>query len=186
MNHSHDALSRVYAERKRRRDENTIILIRQLREDGISYRVRAAEALGTCGGDEVVLHLIRAAENDSEPDVRFMAIRSLGRRGGPRAVDPLIGMLAAGDKWIRMEAVRALGAIGDPSATRAVGELCSDTVVPVRQAVAEALGNLGSKGCSVALEVLCADADPGVRTAARQSRSRCMAGDAVPDTSSFL
>lgn len=176
MNHRDDALSRLYAERKRRRDENTGILIRQLREDGISYRVRAAEALGTCGGDEVVPHLIRAAEEDPEPDVRFMAIRSLGRRRDPLAVVPLTRMLTAGDKWIRMEAVKALGEIGDPSATRAVSELCSDTAVSVRRAVAEALGKLGDEGCSVALEVLCADGEPEVRTAARQSLARWNGG----------
>lgn len=186
MNHRDDALSRVYAERKRRRDENTVILIRQLKEDGISYRVRAAEALGTCGGDEVVPHLIRAAEEDPEPDVRFMAIRSLGKRRDTLAVVPLIRMLTTGDKWIRMEAVKALGAIGNPSAADAVSALCYDTAVPVRRAVAETLGTIGCEECSTALEILCDDAEPVVRMAARKALSQCMEGNNRPDTASFL
>ena len=173
MNNWDDAVSRVYAERERRKDENTVLLIRQLKEDGISYRVRAAEALGTCGGDEVVPHLIRAAEEDAELDVRFMAIRSLGRRGDPLAVDPLIGMLDGDDKWIRMEAVKALGDIGDPSAVTHVSCLCHDPSDPVRRAVAEALGKIGSAACKPVLETMLNDEDLEVRTAARKSLSRC-------------
>lgn len=179
MNDREDALFWVYAERDRRRDENVGILIRQLKEDGISYRVRAAEALGICGGDEVVAHLIRAAEDDPETDVRFMAIRSLGKRRDPLAIVPLTGMLTAGNKWIRMEAVKALGAIGDPSAARPVGRLCRDPADPVRKAVAEALGEMASEACRSALEVLIDDADPVVRTAAWKSLSRCGTGDTL-------
>lgn len=179
MTNRDDALSRVYAERERRRDENAIILIRQLREDGISYRVRAAEALGMCGGDEVVPHLIRAAEDDPEPDVRFMAIRSLGIRRDPLAVATLIGMLGDSDKWIRMEAVKSLGAIGHPSASIPVSNLCCDTVDQVRRAVAEALGKIGSEACRTALEMMLDDEDPVVQTAARRSLSLCESGGTV-------
>ncbi|WAI00908.1 HEAT repeat domain-containing protein [Methanogenium organophilum] len=181
MTNRNDALSRLYTERERRRDENTLILICQLREDGISYRVRAAEALGICGGGEVVPHLIRAAEDDPEPDVRFMAIRSLGKRKDPLAVDPLIGLLACSDKWIRMEAVKALGAIGHPSASSPVGNLCCDPAEPVRRAVAEALGKIGSDACRSTLEMMLDDEDPVVRTAARQSLSLCGSGGTAPE-----
>ncbi|WFN35077.1 HEAT repeat domain-containing protein [Methanogenium sp. S4BF] len=166
-----DPVYRVYAERERRRDENARILIRQLTEDGISYRVRAAEALGTCGGDVVVPHLIRAAEDDPEPDVRFMAIRSLGKRRDPLAAEPLIRMLAIGDKWIRMEAVKALGDIGHPSAALSLMNLCDDTAVPVRRAVAEALGKIECEACMSALEMMTNDEDSGVRSAARRALS---------------
>lgn len=166
-----DPVYRVYAERERRRDENARLLIRQLTEDGISYRVRAAEALGICGGDEVVPHLIRAAENDPEPDVRFMAIRSLGKRRDFLATVPLIRMLGPGDKWIRMEAVKALGDIGDPSASVYLIPLCDDTAVQVRRAVAEALGKIDSEACPPALERMTDDEDAGVRSAARRALS---------------
>ena len=166
-----DSLNRVYAERERRRDENTGLLIQQLTEDGISYRVRAAEALGTCGGDEVVPHLIRAAENDPESDVRFMAIRSLGKRRDPLAVDPLIHLLTSRDKWIRMEAVKALGDIGHPSACLPLSHLCDDTACQVRRAVADSLGKIGNEACASAISVMLDDEDSVVRSVARRSLS---------------
>ena len=176
-----DPVYRVHAERERRRDENARILIRQLTDGGISYRVRAAEALGTRGGDEVVPHLIRAAEDDPEPDVRFMAIRSLGKRKDPLATEPLIRMLAIGDKWIRMEAVKGLGDIGNPSASCPLIRLCDDTAVQVRRAVAEALGKIDCEVCTPALQMMTNDEDSGVRSAAWRSLSSHRYDDNLPE-----
>ncbi|MGZ6265706.1 MAG: HEAT repeat domain-containing protein, partial [Candidatus Limnocylindrales bacterium] len=60
--------------------------------------------------------LIKALVYEKEAAVRTGAAGSLGRIGGPRAVQPLISALGDADKRVRHAAIGALGRIGDRGA----------------------------------------------------------------------
>ena len=60
----------------------------------------------------------QAIENlvDENKNIRQQAVRTLGKIGGPRAVDPLIQAMNDNDKGVRYWAILALGKIGDKRA----------------------------------------------------------------------
>src|SRR5262249_24431166 len=80
-------------------------LIRALEnDDNAEVRARAAEALGTLGGEEVVEPLIEALQSQSEL-VRERAAKALGTLGDPRACEPLRNLAANDhDRYVRAAA----------------------------------------------------------------------------------
>jgi HEAT repeat protein len=75
-----------------------------------------------------------------DPEQRYLAADYLGDSGDPRAIQPLIPLLGAGDPHVRARAVRSLGKLGAVESTQAVVELArSDTVIWVREWALEAL-----------------------------------------------
>lgn len=88
------------------------------------------------------------------PQVRGVAIYSLGEIGETRAVELLIGMLQDPDRHIRRIAVRALGKIGDKRAVEPLVVVLDQQGenVTVRCTAAWALGQMGDPQACVALE----------------------------------
>jgi len=94
--------------------------------------------------------VLDAALNDSEADVRMVACRAWGTRGGPEAAAKLSEALRSDvDTDVRLTAAQALGETGDPRAVAALGEALEDrdpamqyqAVQSLRNVTGEDLGN---------------------------------------------
>lgn len=160
----------------------------------ISVREGVAEALGELR-DPAGLPLLVRLLGDEVPDVKRVAIVSLGKIGDARAVGPLIEVAlqepllryTAGESIVRigkfavpalleilkgsdpsrvLEAVIVLGRIKDPSAADAVSTLLSHRFAIVRGHAAETLGQLAEPKSSSALIRALSDQDSVVRAQA--------------------
>ena len=70
---------------------------------------------------------LRSALKDSDADVRVVACKAWGKRGGPEAAALLSEVLLSDiDADVRLAAVRALGQVGDRSAVDALGKSLDD------------------------------------------------------------
>jgi HEAT repeat protein len=88
-----------------------------------------------------------AALHDTDPAARDGAASALGTIGDPRAVEPLVRRLRAGDNGHKILAIQALRAIGDPGAIPELYELATDTreFGQVRILAMSAAGVLGDR-----------------------------------------
>ena len=88
-------------------------LIEALRNENMSVRRKAAEALGLLGDAQAYEPLIKALDDDHS--IRWRTAIALGRLGDKRAVRPLIEALIT---WNTLEwsAAIALGELGDTQA----------------------------------------------------------------------
>ena len=102
------------------------------------YRTAAADSV------------LDAALNDSAPNVRMVACRAWGDRGGPEAAAKLSEALRSDvDVDVRLTAAQALGETADPHAVAALGEALEDrdpamqyqAVRSLRNVTGEDLGN---------------------------------------------
>lgn len=162
-------MERLERERERRQKENFEILVRQLNHQHISYRVKAAEALGNTGDVRAAGYLIESINSGKEPEYLYVAMLSLGRLGSVEAVPVLLPCLESDEKWIRLGAVRALGMLGDSSAALPMLRLLNDKYADVRASAAESFSLMG---CTEAVEFivpLLSDDDPRTRESARNA-----------------
>jgi len=113
-------------------------LSRTLKDPHEEVRRTAADALGKFGPPTVELLIGALRERVVPCDV----IRSLGRIGDPRAVEPLISALRDDDWAVRFAAAEALGKLGQPAMAPLVATL-RETDKTVRQAAAESLEKIG-------------------------------------------
>jgi serine/threonine-protein kinase len=146
-------------------------LVRALRDQDWWVRVRAADALGTLGGEKVVdavmglmrdeddfirrhaveilnavpspvaLPTLVEAIDDKDWWVRERAIDALGKTRDERAVDPLLKLLEREDSTAVL-CVRALGAIGHPRSLRPLVLLLDSPVRELRREVQDALQDM--------------------------------------------
>ena len=116
-------------------------LIRGLGSSRWEARRAASEALANLGSPAVG-PLIDALR-DKNPDVRWAAIRALGKLGDPVAVKSIIKALRDEDSGVRKTAAEALGKIGDAKATVPLIAAVDDENWSVRQAAVESLGKMG-------------------------------------------
>ncbi|HTY53375.1 MAG TPA: HEAT repeat domain-containing protein [Methanomicrobiales archaeon] len=121
---------------------NTNGLIRLLGHPDPGTRWRAAEALGSMGGGAVGDLLSSLGHHD--PGVRLGIVEALGSVGDPRAIGPLLGVLA-GDRSaeVRWAAALALGNLGDAGAVPALAAALQDPDKYIRLGAALSLGKLG-------------------------------------------
>lgn len=160
---------RLDRERGRRHKENFEILVRQLNHQHMSYRIRAAEALGNTGDLRAVRHLIDSINPDNDPEYLYVAMLSLGRLGSVEAVPIILTYLGSEEKWIRLGAVKALGMIKDQSAALHFLHLLNDKCGDVRASAAESFSLLD---CTEAIEFivpLLSDEDFRARESARNA-----------------
>lgn len=105
----------------------------------------AADVLSRMG--EPAIGPLIAELKDEYGEVREAAARTLGGIDDPRAVEPLIAVLEAGDPdWqVRQAAAQALGQIGDPRAVEPLLAMlkAGDSNWQVRQTAAAALDEVG-------------------------------------------
>jgi len=124
-----------------RQQKNIPALIRALRYDDFEVQTRAAEALGTLGGegiDELILAL-----KTRNKDVRLGIIEALSVIRDPRSVPSLIPLLSDVSSEVRWEAAIALGEINDPRAAPSLRQSLRDPDKYVRYGAASALRKMG-------------------------------------------
>ncbi len=123
-------------------------LTRALRDRDRAVQWFAATALAKLGEPAVKI-LLAELRSDDEDAVVGAAI-ALGRMREPRAVGPLLGLLASPDLYVREQAVEALVEIGKPSVGPLVKTLGSAEPVAKKSAVV-ALGRLADEEAAAAL-----------------------------------
>jgi HEAT repeat protein len=129
-------------------DDPLPVLIRALRSEHATERLRAAKALGRLGwlAREALPALVRTL-NDADNKVREAAASAVGLMG-PDALPTLVGMLGHSDKYVRRKAVWAMGKLG-PLARPALPSLCQslkDADPRTASGAAQAIGNMGADG----------------------------------------
>lgn len=164
-------MERFRKEKERRGIENFDIYVEQLNHPHLTYRVKAAEALGNFGDERAVKHLEQTLTPENEPEYLYVAINSLGNLGNTGSVPLLVPFLKSDDKWVRLGAVRALGMIGDDSAALPVIPLLQDKKIDVRASAVESLGRMGCIEAMDFIAPLLSDDDYTVREAARNTLS---------------
>jgi HEAT repeat protein len=110
-----------------------------------------------------------------EPTRACLAIELLGRLHEPRAVAPLLEVLATTRDPVRQaEAALSLGAIGDGRAVPALVQLLHNPEAPfmARCAAATALGNFPEEQALAALRRAVSDPRPSVARAAQRALQR--------------
>jgi HEAT repeat protein len=127
-------------------DDPLPALVRALRSNNPTDRVRAAKDLGRLGwlAREALPALI-AALHDADAKVRETAAQAIGLMG-PEALPTLVAMLIHEDKYVRRHAVWALGKLG-PLARPAIHDLChtlKDIDPRTASGAAQALGSMGA------------------------------------------
>jgi HEAT repeat protein len=135
-------------------------LVRALRSQNPSDRVRAAKGLGRLGWlAREALPALVGTLRDADAKVREAAAHAIGLMG-PEALPTLVVMLAHEDKYVRRNAVWAMAKLG-PLARPALGDLCAalkDADPRTASGAAQALGSMGTDG---------ADAVPALTEAMR-------------------
>src|SRR5205814_460759 len=139
---------------------------------------------GSRGEDTAVVNALIARLKDENAGVRGAAAHSLGRLGDPRAVPPLIAVLAHSDGEVRAAAIEALadanadvrqaalGALNDlkaPIAEPTLLNLMKDPAADVRQRAAELAGERSLVTAIPGLRRLIDDPRSDVREAATQA-----------------
>jgi hypothetical protein len=89
--------------------------------------VQRVVALGQSGNPENVPELVAALRHE-DGNVRRLAASALGKIGDPRAVEPLLSLLADETKpQVRQYVIKALGRIGDPRAQSKLEQIANNS-----------------------------------------------------------
>jgi len=89
-----------------------------------------------------VNEIVDIAKNDPEVSIRVYATASL-RRGGKKAVPPLLESMNHENKYVRIQSCKSLGMIGDKRAVEPLIAKLNSTKKTERMAVIIALGDIG-------------------------------------------
>jgi len=95
-------------------DEAVETLTRMLRDPCVNVAAAAAEGLGILGDERAVDALVASLNGD--PYMRCTIAKSLGRIGGPKAVEVLSKLATEGDEMVAYAAISALADAADPRA----------------------------------------------------------------------
>ena len=122
-------------------------------------RMAAFERLVTLGSTDMSAVMAVSADPDADVRQRWVAIRALGKIGGPTARDQLLARLKDDMPAIRVAAASALGDLRDPLAVPPLITALDDPALLVRAAAADALASLADKRAVPALADALADKD---------------------------
>jgi HEAT repeat protein len=180
-------------------DHRAVSLLKKLVEEGLPDVQEAATAAlgqigcaawGRCGalrvlaevGKADLVHRIIPSLEDDSDNVRYEAVKAIGRLDGPEAL-ALILRVTASDRadFIRAEAFRVLRAIGagQPAVPEAAIKALDDKARDVRAQAAAILGVFHDKKCLPLLLTAMADAHWSVRESAENALLN-FGADAVP------
>ncbi|MDP9794897.1 HEAT repeat protein [Catenuloplanes nepalensis] len=154
--------------------------LRELTRRSAVRRARAAELLGNLQASEAVPHLCRLLD-DSNPEVRLVAVRALGRIGDPRAAWRLLASLARAHPLSAQMVAMALAQCGSGT-EGALRAALGHPVLLVRLTTLDALGLLKAPSRSLIMlvaGVLRVDQSPEVRLAAARTLGSLGARDGV-------
>lgn len=147
-------------------DDQLKFMIEHL-EGGIQReRVSAAWAMGQSGRADAVPHLLTAARDDSDRDVRINAIDSLAKIGGEGVQQALLDFLAEDDVEIQSIVLMGLADERYAGAFREVGEMLRSESDRIRANAADALGAMGKPETVPLLMEAAADPATDVRSRA--------------------
>lgn len=112
-------------------------------------------------GHGIVYDLVSSAMNARTQEERLQAVEALGKSDDPRAVRPLVDLLADNDPAVRLAATSALGQL---KSGRPVDDLIEklrdrDEQVPIRRQAAATLAAIRSTGAVRGLRDFAQDAD---------------------------
>lgn len=99
-------------------------------------------------------------------DTHRAAVMALGHIGDPRAVPPLVALLATADPVLQVAVSGALARLGDARGFEPLLALLGDEELSVRHAAIAALNSIGHPDMAARIVVLLADSDPRVRESA--------------------
>ena len=116
-------------------------LIKKLKVKNPCARRISASELGLIGSKDAVPSLIKALQQDQDPEVRVSAAEALGQIGLEDAVPALIKALQDEDIDVRLNAARALERMGK-DAVPALVQALQDEDTSVRRDAAKVLGFL--------------------------------------------
>lgn len=122
-------------------------------------RMEAFERLVSLGSTDMGVVLAMSADPDADVRQRWVAIRALGRIGGPSARDQLLARLQDDQPAIRVAAASALGDLRDPLAVPPLIKALDDPALLVRAASADALAALADRRAVAALSDALSDKD---------------------------
>lgn len=147
-------------------------MLDELNSPDIQARKDAIQALG----QSLILREIPAAIPpliealfDEDPEIRFLAAKSLRYAKDERTVTPLNACLLDVNTKVRQEAVEGLRRKKDPRSLDSLIHSLQDDSAGVRRTAACALGEFGAQGARDALEHCKNDPDRDVRDAAARS-----------------
>ena len=125
-----------------------------------AVRQNAFLALVDRGATNYTAVLKTAQSDESDPGQRWVAIRILGKVGGPEAETVLVKLLRNPKVDTRTAAASALGDTGNQRFVTVLSDRLEDDAIIVRAAAAEALGKLGSvKGIPALDKALVSDSN---------------------------
>jgi HEAT repeat protein len=140
-------------------------------QDPSSAALPEAALLAAAGDARGIESLLLALQNPAAN--KSAAIAGLAKSRSPRAIDPLIALLAEPDPILRAAAAEALGTLGATQAILQLKALLADPVFTVHLAAAGALLALKDTSGLDWLGQLQASEHPGIRlAAARAARGR--------------
>ena len=151
--------------------EKAIPDLLKLRED-LDWSVRLEAAGSPAGLGKPAAKALAEFLQDTNADVRAMAITGLGQIGGADQVPALAKLIADKGKknrQVRMAVAEALGSIGSRKGVPVLAELANDPDPAVRQRAAASLGRIGGAEARKALEILARDRVSSVRRAAKSA-----------------
>lgn len=127
-------------------------LIRALGDKKWRVRKAASDALSKYG-EAVVAPVQQVLKTTDDEDIKFWAIKTLGRLG-PKAQQFLLDALKKGDRNIRYVIAAALGESGDKRVIRVLIESLADPDWTIRKSSTVALAEIGINAIDMMLETL--------------------------------
>ena len=89
-----------------------------------------------------------------EPDIKFLAVRGLGKTGHKKSIPPLLDMLGDKDWRVKSETIRALGRLEALEALEELKVFLHHKRSYIRKVTVGALGNMGSPSAPLLKEAL--------------------------------
>jgi hypothetical protein len=118
-------------------------LIEALSDPSFNVRYEAVHAIGRMPPEPELIEALLDVLDQGHSELSFVVIRSLGRLGDPRAIQPLRQLLFSGYHMLEANSARALAMLGDiESAPHFLEKFRSESNQVLRIAYASALGKV--------------------------------------------
>ncbi|NCB37798.1 MAG: hypothetical protein EOM80_03435 [Erysipelotrichia bacterium] len=132
--------------------QGVTVLLKALGDERWRVRKSASDALVKYG-EAVIAPLQQVLKLTDDEDIRFWAIKTLGKLG-PKAQRFLLEALRSGDKQTRYVIAAALGESGDKRVIRVLIESLADPDWTIRKSATMALAEIGDNAVEMMLEYL--------------------------------